>query len=261
MRMEKSVKMAEYSCSFVQQTHIYWAQRAWPFDRFIGTSLLLEERVLLGNHIEKYTVTLRMVEESYRVQQKLVTGELTSSGRPGKLFWGRDTRSKLTRRRRGWGKKCWAERTAVARALWGKGFKRPSWWEQKMSVLWLKKETGRPPCWACRLRFGILFPEQWTHWRVMIKGMVHSDLDYGKITLAAGINKTLSDRKTFFIMDFWHKIRKSSAIFFLAGRGHGVSEMISGHLVFNILVIELGSEVISPNVTLQRRQSTQTPKW
>ena len=95
----------------------------------------------------------------------------------------------------------------------------------------------------------------------MIKGMVHSDLDYEKITLDVGINKTLSYRKTFFIMDFWHKIRKSSAIFFLASRGHGVSEMISGHLVFNILVIELSSEVISPNVTLQRRQSTQTPKW
>lgn len=73
-------------------------------------------------------------------------------------------------------------------------------------------------------------------------------MDYEKITLAVVTHKILPHRNTLFIIDFWHKINKSPTIFFSAGRGHGISEMISGNLVCKILVIELSSEVIFPNV-------------
>ena len=67
--------------------------------------------------------------------------------------------------------------------------------------------------------------------------MVHSDLDYEKITLAVVICKILSRSKTLFFIDFWHKINKSLIIFLSVDRGHDIHEMISGNLVFKILVI------------------------
>lgn len=95
-----------------------------------------------------------------------------------------------------------------------------------------------------------------------IEEMVHSDFDGEYIILAVVIYKSLSQRKTLFIILTFSTTKQANLrLFFSSSQRSWLkwNDLLSGSLVLRVLVIELNSEGISPN-TMSLTKKTQHPK-
>lgn len=186
---------------------------------------------------------------------------MTPSGRSEKLSeverW-----AKLTKRGKSRGKNVLGRENCSCKGPVGKrASKKPSVATaeiEEVSVLWRR---ARQPCWTWRSECGIwiLSPKQWTHWRIIIRGMVHPDLHCAKITLVMVMYETVPHRKTLLIIVSWHtKPCLRQLFFFPVDRDLGLREMISGTLVLCYWVEWWG---VSPNTTsLTKKRASEAPR-
>lgn len=127
---------------------------------------------------------------------------------------------------------------------------------EEVSVLWRR---ARQPCWTWRSECGIwiLSPKQWTHWRIIIWGMVHPDLHCTKITLVMVMYETVPHRKGLtHHRVLTHQAMSQTTFFFPVDRDLGLREMISGTLVLCYWVEWWG---ISPNTTSLTKRALKLP--
>lgn len=166
-----------------------------------------------------------------------------SSGRPLKIFWGSDTWAKLTRRRRGWVKNVLSRKNSPHKSAVGRGVWKTSGLRAENEECVMAEEGDREITildMQVRMWIWDLISRAMNTLKDNDQGMVHSDLNYEKITQAVVIH----------LVHHWLLAQNKQVFnsFVFSSRGYGRGEMISENLLFKILVIELSSDVISPNI-------------
>lgn len=114
-----------------------------------------------------------------------------SSGRPLKIFWGSDTWAKLTRRRRGWVKNVLSRKNSPHKSAVGRGVWKTSRLRAENEECVMAEEGDREITildMQVRMWIWDLISRAMNTLKDNDQGMVHSDLNYEKITQAVVIH-------------------------------------------------------------------------